>query len=420
MKKIERLPPFSYGQHSAWRRVSTGGSSHETDLFTNESEVETGRSDYERRLAGWTKTMTKGWISRISGEDDGTRYNLYACASEMKLKVAHSHQNRQRSQHSFSEGDPTRCPRRRIFHPLLRVCNYSTMWPPFVLDERVERCLVLNSSRELTELVQMVSNIARKILDNPDEVKYRQLRSGSKALSTKVLSRPGGRELLTFAGFHSVKSADATIRFEESIEHLSRVFSWLDSFEPRNCDVELSIRLPSGTSTRAGFVKRETVGDVLAYARRYFVGSTEVVLRTTMPPKKFEDSNADLDQAGLAPRSAVVLAAVGATRDAEAAMECARLQGLELQARERRERALKQREIRSQKQASKQDAIKAREDAIRNFRTDREEKLEQIERHRRTLQQPNVEDNLLPVQAKAYEPSSSSGEYASGGNEDPI
>lgn len=267
------------------------------------------------------------------------------------------------------------------------------------------------------ELVHTVSNIARKILDNPDEVKYRQLRSESKALSTKVLSRPGGRELLSFAGFHSVKSADAMIRFEEAIEHLSRVFSWLVSFEPRDREVELSLRLPNGTSTRAGFVKRETVGDVLAYARRYFVGSTEVVLRTAMPPVIFEDYNADLESAGLAPRSAVVLAAVGATRDAEAAMERARLRGIELLAQERRERALKQREIRSQKHASKQDATKAREDAIRNFRTDREEKLEQIERSRRKMQQPNVEDTLLPAQARALGPSSSTDECTLGGDD---
>lgn len=86
MMMNERLLLFSYGQHSAWRRDGAGRSSHKTDLLTNESEVKTGWGDSECRLAGWTKTMAKSRISRISGKDDGTRQNLYARASKTELR----------------------------------------------------------------------------------------------------------------------------------------------------------------------------------------------------------------------------------------------------------------------------------------------------------------------------------------------
>ncbi|KAJ8600875.1 hypothetical protein CTAYLR_006988 [Chrysophaeum taylorii] len=248
------------------------------------------------------------------------------------------------------------------------------MW--WSLDERVERTVVLNGA-DAGEVVGMVGKIGRKILEEPDEPKYRQLRLDSKALSTKVLGKPGGRELLTYLGF---RNAPGALTFEADLDHLRRVVAWCE--QPPALErpqVELAVRLPRGTTVRAAFRKTETVRDVLEFARRYYA-TGDLVLQTAAPKETLDDA---LTLEGLAPRSAVVVAKVGALEAAEEAMDQARREGLAREQRERREMDDAERKRRRAALARKEAEARARKDALRHFECDREETHDRVERERR-------------------------------------
>ncbi|KAH8046402.1 voltage-gated potassium channel [Aureococcus anophagefferens] len=61
-------------------------------------------------------------------------------------------------------------------------------------DERVVRTLALNPQKDLADCLDLVAKIVENIAASPEEHKYRSLRAASKALSTRILARPGGRE----------------------------------------------------------------------------------------------------------------------------------------------------------------------------------------------------------------------------------
>lgn len=265
----------------------------------------------------------------------------------------------------------------------------------FVLDERVERTVALNTASEASELFSTVLKIGRKILEHPDEVRYQQLRSRNKGLATKVLGRLGGRELLTFMGFRSKGGVEPMLQFEGSSEQLVTTVSWLEAAEPSSkVEVELSIRLPTGATIRAGFERSETVAHVLAYVGRYFLGDRAATLRTTMPTQELHPKET---LEALAPRSAVIVAWVGSAEEIEAAMERSHREGLERRAQEVRDRNRREIEIRKEKVARKQDALKAREDTLRNFHADREDKLDQVERGRLKTRPPEDEPKPEPL-----------------------
>jgi len=60
-------------------------------------------------------------------------------------------------------------------------------------DERVVRTLALNQQKDLADCLDLVAKIVENIAASPEEHKYRSLRAASKALSTRILARPGGR-----------------------------------------------------------------------------------------------------------------------------------------------------------------------------------------------------------------------------------
>ena len=57
---------------------------------------------------------------------------------------------------------------------------------PFALDERTERALALNTQEDLCDLLTLVKKVLGKILESPDEPKFRSLRASSKAVAACV------------------------------------------------------------------------------------------------------------------------------------------------------------------------------------------------------------------------------------------
>jgi len=265
------------------------------------------------------------------------------------------------------------------------------------MDDRCERTLLLNSGLELHELVEVVKKIVGKMLDNPDELKFRKIRSNSKVLSTKVLSKSGGRELMAYVGFEknddevdpavTMKTVDEA-RLRRTLGHLENVVAVARKNEPR---VELALRFPSGLQVKAAFLPEETLSHVLRYVEAYYRKSTEQWIATSRVGttlKKF-DKNADLAltlrEAGLAPRAAILFVPADPSKVASAAENAAlkaRKLALDDEARARQMKLDKDRKLRQDKSKRQRDIVDQRQYALRQFNADREEKTERIEREK--------------------------------------
>mmetsp|Transcript_11829 Transcript_11829/g.17701 ORF Transcript_11829/g.17701 Transcript_11829/m.17701 type:complete len:324 (-) Transcript_11829:67-1038(-) len=285
-------------------------------------------------------------------------------------------------------------------------------------SERVARNLILNTSpSEVSELLETVRKIVLKIIENPDEEKYRKLRKNSKLLSNKILSKAGGRELMGWLGFESKDEIEPKIELRKlpnEKERLEAAIMWINSYKPRDKDAELSIRLPNGTSIRAGFSKHETIRDVLNYVERFHAPSLtgNIILSISRPLRKFEsddDLNLSLAQAALLPRAALL--AIHADTQirlsaAEQAAEEARRQALKEQAQARREQDEKERKLRQDKLNRKRDLIQQRADALRHFSSDREDKNERTEREKQrrlhSLHQQQFEEEEAEAKLLSY------------------
>ncbi|KAH8064720.1 voltage-gated potassium channel [Aureococcus anophagefferens] len=250
-------------------------------------------------------------------------------------------------------------------------------------DERVVRTLALNQQKELADCLDLVAKIVENIAASPEEHKYRSLRAASKALSTRILARPGGRELLGHVGFKTTAEIEPKVELARrpgEAAFLGACAAWCRAFAatPLVRAAELKITLPSGATMRAAFRAGETGGPY--------------VLATTRPPVKF-DTDALLDQtlaaAGLAPRAALAAtplvdpAAADARTATEKAMDDARERGLRDRAVARATRDATEKKHRAAALARKQDAERQRTDALRGFGDDRAEQTERASAKRR-------------------------------------
>lgn len=82
--------------------------------------------------------------------------------------------------------------------------------PAWLPDERTRRTLSLNKEEDLRDTLALVKTILSKIVEAPEEKKFRRLRASSRAVQTRLLGRPGGRELLKELG---AKSRDDAVEF---------------------------------------------------------------------------------------------------------------------------------------------------------------------------------------------------------------
>ena len=264
-------------------------------------------------------------------------------------------------------------------------------------DERVVRTLALNQQKDLADCLDLVAKIVENIAASPEEHKYRSLRAASKALSTRILARPGGRELLGHVGFKTTAEIEPKVELARrpgEAAFLGACAAWCRAFAaaPLIRAAELKITLPSGATMRAAFRAGETVRDAGTYVDAYAPRGGPYVLATTRPPVKF-DTDALLDQtraaAGLAPRAALAAtplvdpAAADARTATEKAMDDARERGLRDRAVARATRDATEKKHRAAALARKQDAERQRTDALRGFGDDRAEQTERVERERR-------------------------------------
>lgn len=222
--------------------------------------------------------------------------------------------------------------------------------------EKLRRELVVNPEAECAELLKAVAKIARKVSEDD---KYKKLRSESKALA-RILSKPGGRQLLTSLGF---RNHDDDLIFEETDEHASEMAAWCESFLYTKPEIDLVIRLPNGRAKRGGFQKAETVQDVVEFVG-YTVRTHDRVLGVEETLEPF------------APRSALV----ASVENAASKMKEAHVDD---KAQLKKEREEQQRKLRDDKRHRKLDAQQQRFDALRHFHEDRNDSRDRVERERR-------------------------------------
>ena len=121
-------------------------------------------------------------------------------------------------------------------------------------DERVVRTLALNQQKDLADCLDLVAKIVENIAASPEEHKYRSLRAASKALSTRILARPGGRELLGHVGFKTTAEIEPKVELARrpgEAAFLGACAAWCRAFAatPPIRAAELKITLPSGATT---------------------------------------------------------------------------------------------------------------------------------------------------------------------------
>ena len=270
--------------------------------------------------------------------------------------------------------------------------------PPLVWegDEKVSRTLGLNSDGDLKDLLAFVCKVLETILASPDEVKYRSLRAANKGLATRVLARPGGRELLAHCGFRTVAGADGEAKVAVAARageagFFADAVEWCRALAPAR-GVELKIAVPRGTYLRAAFGPAEPLSAVAAYVDARARGGGPFELCVARPRRTFAgaDLDASLADLGLAPRAALTATAPAppagdAPSASEAAMAAARARGVADAAAARADAAARDRKQREARARGKYETERARENALRGFSEDREEKDDQVRRSRRAL-----------------------------------
>jgi hypothetical protein len=134
--------------------------------------------------------------------------------------------------------------------------------------------------------------ILNNIIDNIGDFKYRTIKVANKSVNNKVLSKSGGLEYLLACGFQvqidesgtkvlvlPVKEND-TISMQNSLEWLKVTSksccdirnNKLNNFANDDvcCECTIQIRLPTGATVCGGFMRGDTLQDVLNYAACYF------------------------------------------------------------------------------------------------------------------------------------------------------
>ena len=67
--------------------------------------------------------------------------------------------------------------------------------------EKCVRYLTLNTAADIVDINEIMSKIVKNIIENPSDIKYRELKFSNKVVQNRIVSRKGGSELLQLFGF---------------------------------------------------------------------------------------------------------------------------------------------------------------------------------------------------------------------------
>ena len=155
--------------------------------------------------------------------------------------------------------------------------------------QRCARKLALNTPSQLSSLGSTIQMIIQNCLDNPTDQKYFKIKTSGKTFQTKISTFEGGTDFLIACGFTTVVIDDEKyfqlLEFDK--EHLDLCMSWLlntistchemrqrhkvapnDNAPCAECTIQ--IRLPNNTTAIGGFMRNDTIRDVLSFASCYF------------------------------------------------------------------------------------------------------------------------------------------------------
>jgi hypothetical protein len=150
--------------------------------------------------------------------------------------------------------------------------------------EICERKLSLNTANQLESLVSTLTNIITKCIEFPHESKYLSLNTTTVSFQKKIAKAEGGCEYLQAAGFApTVKNGEKWLcLLPGDARDLDRAMTWIKdkssvilalnpdySSEIPCAECILQIRFPNGSTATGGFMKTNTIQDVLSFAKCY-------------------------------------------------------------------------------------------------------------------------------------------------------
>lgn len=159
--------------------------------------------------------------------------------------------------------------------------NHDKLW------EKCARRLLLNTGVSLLALESILSKVLLNLIHNPNEMKYRILRTANGAVKSSITDVPGGIEFLAAVGFSGAMNdqGDKVLQIQGDTSALDDALLWLHStcdtyrkfldvkgsgLEDSCADTEVQIRLPTGSSVLGGFMKGDRLRDVRSFAACYF------------------------------------------------------------------------------------------------------------------------------------------------------
>lgn len=155
--------------------------------------------------------------------------------------------------------------------------------------QRCARKFSLNTPLQLSILGSTLQMIIQNCLDNPTDQKYFKIKTSGKTFQTKIATYEGGVDFLIACGFISVVIDNEKyfhlIEFDK--EHLDLCMSWLfntvctchemrqrHKISPTDitpcAECTIQIRLPNNTTAVGGFMRNDTIRELLSFSSCYF------------------------------------------------------------------------------------------------------------------------------------------------------
>ena len=263
------------------------------------------------------------------------------------------------------------------------------------------RILVANpNTSSIASAVSTMRGILSRIIEHPQEDKYCRLRKANKTLQRHIIKTPHALGCLKTLGFIAQSTPEGVIyQFDSSIhgDSLPRVCDLLGFFEENLTGFiseaeRLRIRGQDGSTIQLLFLADETLQCVrLCLSRLQNLHPASVVLHSVHPYQEYHSDQSSVRALGLA-GSMLFIKKEGDMKQTK--------KDVELQEERRRLAAAKERKLRSDRKAVRDDEAKHREMTLKAFQEAREEKKER-ERLKHAPFDPNATKNSsgdAPVQ----------------------
>jgi hypothetical protein len=259
------------------------------------------------------------------------------------------------------------------------------------LMARVARHITCNPPFVVRSLMTTISGALSKILEFPEDPKYRTLRFTNATVQGKILAAHGGRELLHLLGFEKITEQGGGLCYfltDVDMPYLSEAKDWIQ----KQCEVALQmepaqaaeavvcaeavvqIRLTTSQTLEGGFSKCEKVKDIYEFVKASVANPEENLLLRGPPGMGDLDEDSldkNLEAMNMAPRiklSVVKARLGGMSATEEEIMKESRMAAM----RAEQEAAKHLRMVKEHHLRMREEQTKEKERIIQEFREDRE------------------------------------------------